>query len=217
MVDVVVDHGGEEIVRQPDRAEVAGEVQVDVLHRDHLGIAAAGGAALHAEHGAQRGLAQADDRLLADLAEGVAEAHRGRGLALARGRGADRGHEDQLAVGLRLQRLDVVERNLGLVMAERRDRGIGNAQLQGDFPDGFHLGVLGDLDIARNGLRLRLAGDCAQHGVSFRTEGKYRKRGAPWALTRVKSQAPRRRADQRGRACLRRGVPKNSRIRNSSR
>ena len=36
-----------------DRGEVAGEVQVDVLHRHDLGVAAAGRAALHAEHRAR--------------------------------------------------------------------------------------------------------------------------------------------------------------------
>ena len=39
----------EQIVRRADGVEVAGEVQVDVLHRHDLGVAAAGGAALHAE------------------------------------------------------------------------------------------------------------------------------------------------------------------------
>jgi hypothetical protein len=51
----------QQVVRQRNGVEVAGEVQVDVLHRHHLRVAAAGRAALHAEHRAQRGLAQADD------------------------------------------------------------------------------------------------------------------------------------------------------------
>ena len=36
LVDVVVDHGGQEVVRQFDGVEIAGEVQVDVLHRHDL-------------------------------------------------------------------------------------------------------------------------------------------------------------------------------------
>ncbi len=46
--------------------EVAGEVEVDVLHRHDLRIAAAGRAALDAEAGAEAGLAQRRDGLLAD-------------------------------------------------------------------------------------------------------------------------------------------------------
>src|SRR3546814_18997385 len=63
-VDVVVDQGRQQGVRRGDGVEVAGEVEVDVLHRHHLGVAAAGGAALHAEAGPERGLAQAHPRLL---------------------------------------------------------------------------------------------------------------------------------------------------------
>ena len=84
VMDVVVDQRRQQVVGERDGAEVAGEMQVDVLHRHHLRVAAAGGAALHAEHRAERGLAQADHRLLADVVERVAQAHRGGGLAFAR-------------------------------------------------------------------------------------------------------------------------------------
>ena len=58
-IDVIVDQRGEQIVRRADGVEVAGEVEVDVLHRHDLRIAAAGGAALDAEAGTERRLAQA--------------------------------------------------------------------------------------------------------------------------------------------------------------
>ena len=41
VVDVVVEHGGKEVVGQLDGVEVAGEMEVDVLHGDDLGISAA--------------------------------------------------------------------------------------------------------------------------------------------------------------------------------
>ena len=44
----------EQVVRRGDGVEVAGEVQVDLVHRHDLGVAAARRAALHAEHRAQR-------------------------------------------------------------------------------------------------------------------------------------------------------------------
>ena len=53
-------------MRRRDRVEIAGEMEVDRLHRNDLGIAAAGRAAFDAETGAKRGLAQRDDGLLAD-------------------------------------------------------------------------------------------------------------------------------------------------------
>ena len=58
----------QQVVGRADGVEVAGEVQVDVLHGNHLGVAAAGRAALDAEHRAQRRLAQRHDHVLAHAA-----------------------------------------------------------------------------------------------------------------------------------------------------
>ena len=142
-IDMVVDHRREQIVGGADGMEIAGEMQVDVFHRHDLRVAAAGGAALHPEAGAERGLANADDGLLADGIERIAETDRGRGLAFAgRGRG-DGGDEDQLAVGPLRERGDVVERDLGLVMPVRRQVFGRNAELLGrDLEDRPHLGGL---------------------------------------------------------------------------
>ena len=119
VVDMVVQHGREQVVRGADGVKVAGKVQVDVFHGHHLGVAAAGSAALDAEAGAEGRFAQADQGLFADPVHGVAQADRGRGLALPRRRGTDGGGQDQLAVGLVLQTVDVIQRQLGLVMAVR--------------------------------------------------------------------------------------------------
>ena len=120
-VDVIVDQRGEQVVRRADGVEIAGEMEVDVLHRHHLGIAAAGGAALHAEARPERRLARAADRLLADPVEAVAQAHRRRGLALAGGRRGDRGDQDQASVGPVGDLLDEIEADLGDVLAVRLD------------------------------------------------------------------------------------------------
>ena len=53
MVDVVVHQRGQQVVRQRNGVEVAGEVQVDVFHGHHLGITAAGRATFHAKHRAE--------------------------------------------------------------------------------------------------------------------------------------------------------------------
>ena len=60
--EVRLEHRGEQVVRGADRVDVAGEVEVHVLHRHDLRVAAAGGAALDPEHGAERRLAQAERR-----------------------------------------------------------------------------------------------------------------------------------------------------------
>ena len=95
---MVVEKSGQQVVGSADGVEVASEVQVDILHGDDLSVAAAGSAALDAEHGAERGLAQADHGVLAELVERVGKADGRGGLALARGGGADSGDEDQLCL-----------------------------------------------------------------------------------------------------------------------
>ncbi len=134
-VDVVVEHRGQQVVGAGDGVEIAGEMKVHVLHRHDLRIAAAGGAALHAEVRAKRGLADADRRLLADRVQPVAKADRRRGLALARRCRVDRGHQDQLAVLVARQRLDELFGDLGLVMAEGQQVLGRDAQLRRRSPE----------------------------------------------------------------------------------
>ncbi|GJE30649.1 hypothetical protein LDDCCGHA_0818 [Methylobacterium oxalidis] len=146
-VDVVVDQRGGQRVRRGDGVEVAGEVQVDLLHRHDLRLAAARSTPLHAEAGAERGLAQADHGLLADAVQRVAEADRRRRLAFAGRRRADRGHEDELALGPALQARDVAVVDLGDVLAVIVERVLRDAELLGDLGDRLQGRRAGDLDV----------------------------------------------------------------------
>ena len=86
--EVAVDHGGQQVVGGADGVDVAGEVEVEVLHRDELRVAAAGGAALDAEDGPERRLAQGEHGVDADGVHRLGEADGGDGLALAERRRA---------------------------------------------------------------------------------------------------------------------------------
>src|SRR6185312_6868426 len=92
LVEVVVEHRGEQVVRRCDRVEVTGEVQVEDLHRYDLAVAAARGTALDPEGGAHGRLPDRDRGPLPDVGERLTEPDRGGGLALAQRRGGDRGH-----------------------------------------------------------------------------------------------------------------------------
>ena len=147
-IDVIVDQRREQIVGGADGVEVAGEMEIDVLHGHDLGIAAAGSASLHAETGAEARLAHADDRLLADMIERIAKTDGGGGLAFAGRRGRDGGDEDQLAVGPAGERGDIVERDLRLVVAVWQDKFRRNVELLGsDLNDRPHFGGLRDFDV----------------------------------------------------------------------
>src|ERR1700752_1779487 len=123
-------------------------MEVDVPHRHDLDIPAAGRATLHAERGAERRLADAQHRLLADVVEGVGQSDRRRGLAFApRGR-RDRAPQDQLPVRPAPDRFNQVHRHLGLVVAVGLEVFRGDAEpLARDVEDRPLLGGLRDFDV----------------------------------------------------------------------
>ena len=129
--------------------QVTGEVEVDVLHGDDLGPAAAGGTALDTENGAERGLTDSDGDVLADAAQAVGETDGG-GLALARGGGVDGGHKDELALGSVFALLQQAKIDLclvGTVGDKIFGRDTGGF---GDLCDGAGRNGLGDLDIGKH-------------------------------------------------------------------
>ena len=124
----------QQVVRRGDGVEVAREVQVDLVHRDDLGVAATGGAALHPEHRAERRLADADDDLLAQPPERLRHADGDGALALAGRRRVDAGDEHEPA--LRLPLRDDLGRDLRLGAAVGQDVVGAEAELGRDVGDG---------------------------------------------------------------------------------
>ena len=98
LLNMVVEHGGQQVVGGTDSVEVSGKVQVDVLHGDDLGPAAAGGTALYAKDGTERRFAQGNGALDAATTQTVGQTDGRGGLALACRRGIDSGHEDKLGL-----------------------------------------------------------------------------------------------------------------------
>ena len=148
LIDVVVQHGGQQVVGSADGVEVAGEVEVDVLHGDYLSVAAAGSAALDAEHGAEGGLTQGDDGLLAQLAQRVADADGGGGLALAGGGRVDGGDQDQLGLVVGVALVQQVVVDLRLVLAVVVEILLGQTELGCDLTDVARSCFLCNFDVA---------------------------------------------------------------------
>jgi hypothetical protein len=144
--EVAVDERGQHVVGGRDGVEVAGEVQVQVLHRDDLGEPAARGPSLDAEDRPERRLAQAQDGPLADVPEPLGERHGRRRLALARLGGRDRRDADDLGVGRVGEAVDRPEADLGLVPPVQIDLVVFEAHLAGDVEDRPEGGFLGDLE-----------------------------------------------------------------------
>ena len=146
-IDVVIDQRRQQVMGDADGVKVAGEVKVDVFHRHYLGVAAAGGAALHAEARPQGRFAEAEGHLLADPVERIAKADGRRRLAFAGRRRSDGGDQDQLAVRLVVQGIDEIKRYLGLGRAEMMQVLFPNPQLGADAGTRLHLGFASYFDI----------------------------------------------------------------------
>ena len=133
---------------------ITGEVQVDVLHRHDLRIAAARCTALDTHDWSQGGLADRHHRLAPGSAHGIGQADQHGGLALAGGCWAHCRHEYELALfidalTLRLQRGNI---DLGLGSAIGDKSGFRDAGAFCDCGDGLQGVSLGDVYIA--GLRI---------------------------------------------------------------
>ena len=148
LIDVVIQHSGQQVVGSADCMEVTGEVQVDVLHGDNLSVAAAGSTALNAKHRAQGGLTQGNDDILADLLQAVSQTNIGSGLAFAGGSGVDGGNQNQLAVGLVSHVLQDVVVNLCLVLTVLLQILLVHTGGLGDLGNGLHDGFLCDFDVS---------------------------------------------------------------------
>ena len=96
LVDVVVKQSRYHVVSRGDGMEVTCKVQVDLVHRQHLGMATACRPALHAEAGPQRRLAQSHHRVLADTVKAKDKSYAHCGLADACLCGRDGSHQYQL-------------------------------------------------------------------------------------------------------------------------
>ena len=147
LVDVVADHRRQQVVGGGDGVHVAGQVQVECLHRDHLRVAAAGGAALDAEGRPHGRLPDGDDAELVDVPEALAEPDRGGRLARPERSRGDRADHDVLGARPVPELVDRVEGDLrrrvpvgfeqmgadahvgGNVLERTTDRGAGDREV----------------------------------------------------------------------------------------
>ena len=134
--EVGIDQRCEKIVRGGDGVEVAGEVEINLLAGLDPGEPSASRTPLHAEDGAEGGLAGGDDGAFADAFESLDEADGGDGLAFPGCGGSGGGDEDELAVGRPRRILQDVEVELGRPGGQRLVFAVGEAQFAGDGGNG---------------------------------------------------------------------------------
>ena len=154
LLNMVVEHGGQQVVSGTDSVEVTGKVQVDVLHGDDLRPAAAGGTALDAKDGTERRLTQGHSTLDAATAQAIGQTDGRGGLTLARRRGVDGGHEDELGLVISwLIKQRVVD--LSLVEAVRNQVLYVDTGVLGHLGNGQRCDGTCDFDVSRHGRSFR--------------------------------------------------------------
>ena len=154
VMEAVVEERAGEVVRGTDGVHVAGQVEVEVLHRDDLAVAAAGRATLDPEHRPERGLPDVHRGPFADVVEALGEPDRRGRLAFAERRRGDRGDDDVLAARpFRLEPADRLHRHLGLGRTVELELVVGDPQVARDVHDRARLDRAGDLEVGREAHR----------------------------------------------------------------
>ena len=165
---MVVQHGAAQVVGRGDGVHVPCEVEVDVLHGQNLGIAAAGRPALDAEHRPQRGLPQGNDGVFADLLHGLSQTCGSGGFPLTGWGGIDCCHQHQLAVGLICQTDKGPFVDLGFIFPVELQLVLLDTQLCRDLRNGSERCALGDLNVRKHASP-HLSGRCTAKNRFFRS------------------------------------------------
>ncbi len=146
VLQVVVDHGGQQVVGGGDGMEVTGQVQVELLERDDLAVAAPGGAALDSEGRPHGRLTDRDGGSLAEAGQGLPETDRRGRLSLTQWRRGDGRNDDVASLGPVGQGLHGAQADLGHVGAVVLEQVGRNPHLRGDVLNGPQRRPACDLD-----------------------------------------------------------------------
>ena len=146
LLNVVIQHGRQQIVGRADGMKIAGKMQIDVLHGDHLRVAAAGRAALDAEYRSEGGLPQGGDGVFPDAPQSIRQADSGSGLTLPRRGGIDGGDKNQLPFrALVLPQKHII--HLGFIAAVALQIALLHSGQRRDLRNWPHPALLRDLNI----------------------------------------------------------------------
>ena len=95
---MIVEHCGKQIVCRTDSVEITGEMEIDIFHRNNLGISSACRTALDSENGSERRLTQSNNGVLAESSQTVGKTDGRCGFALACRGWCNCGYKNEFAV-----------------------------------------------------------------------------------------------------------------------
>ena len=149
LVDVIIDGCGQEVVGSRNGMHVAGKMQVDVFHRQDLGVTTAGSTAFDAEDRSQGRFAQSDDGFMTHVVQGLGQADGRQGLAFTGRRRRNGRDQDQFPIFVLREAFDGVKRNLCFIFSVEFQVIIGEADLVCNGRNRFQFRLLCNFDIAQ--------------------------------------------------------------------
>ena len=144
---MVVNHSCQQVVRCADSVEVAGEVKIDILHRNYLCVSAACCSALYAEYRSQGRLTKGYHNLLANLLHTVCQTYGCGGLSLSCRSRVDSGYQNQLTILSRFLLQQIVV-NFCFVLSVLLQIFVVDTCLCRDVSNRQHLCFLCDFDVS---------------------------------------------------------------------
>ena len=129
VVDPTIDSGGEQIMGGAHGVNVAGKVEIELVHGYDLGIATTSATSLHAEGGSLRWLTDRRYRAFADVGEGLSEADSGHRLAFAQLGGRHGGDDHVSRLASAADPVQYIEMDLRFVPSVQIDLRICQSQL----------------------------------------------------------------------------------------
>ena len=127
--------------------KVTGQVEVDVFHRENLGMTPTGCTAFDAEHRTHGGFSNHAGGGLADMAQGLREANRGDRFSFTERCGVDGGHQNEAALRLGKALFERGPGDFGHSVAHGHQFVCRDAELPRNRFYGFHVGGACDFKV----------------------------------------------------------------------
>ena len=148
LIDVVVQHSSQQVVCCADCVHIAGEVQVDVFHRNNLCVTAACSAAFYAKYWTERWLTQCNHYVFTNFFQTVSQTNGGGGFTFTSWGWANCSYQNQFTVwGICLFSQHIVV-NFCFVVAVLFQIFVINTCSSRDFADVAHCCFLSNFDVA---------------------------------------------------------------------
>lgn len=169
MEQMVVQKGGEEVMARGHRMRVSGEMEIDILHGNHLSPAPAGASPFDPEHRTKRRLPERDNRSMTQSRQPHGKTDRCRGLSLTKRCRVDSCHQHVATQSPVLEAVQDPERYLCLICSIQDEFLGSDTELTSYVDDGLRLAGRDNCDVSQDVHSKRMERTGAQYSTELRS------------------------------------------------